>query len=107
VLVQTRIPHHEVLQAALTADPGRLAVSEAGLRVALGLPPERALALIAGEAAGTYVDQLQAAGGLEILGPDDGRWLIRAPDHESLSTALAAVPRPPGRLRVEVDPVRV
>ena len=43
---------------------------------------------------------------LEILGPADGRWLVRAPDHERLCDALALAPRPTGRLRVNVDPSR-
>jgi primosomal protein N' (replication factor Y) (superfamily II helicase) len=37
----------------------------------------------------------------------EGRWLVRAADHRVLCDALAAVPRPPGRLRIEVDPLRV
>jgi primosomal protein N' (replication factor Y) len=105
VLVQTRVPHHEVIMAALTADPGRLATSEAGMRVALGLPPARALALVSGPAAPLYVDGLKAQGA-DVLGPDDGRWLVRADDHPALSEVLASVPRPAGRLRVEVDPLR-
>ena len=36
-----------------------------------------------------------------------GRWLLRAPDHRTLCDALAAAPRPTGRVRVEVDPLRV
>jgi primosomal protein N' (replication factor Y) (superfamily II helicase) len=103
VLVQTRLPHHEVIQAALLADPGRLSASEAGMRAALGLPPERALALISGEAAAQFVRQLR---GVEVNGPDAGRWLVRAAGHEELAAALAATPRPAGRLRVEVDPAR-
>jgi primosomal protein N' (replication factor Y) len=108
VLVQTRLPHHEVIMAALTADPARLATSESAMRTALGLPPARALAIVSGPAAPPYVDGLKGrlAGGLEILGPDDGRWLVRAPDHEALSDLLASVARPPGRLRIEVDPLR-
>jgi primosomal protein N' (replication factor Y) len=98
-----------VIMAALTADAGRLAASEAGLRVALGLPPARALALISGPSASAYVDGLKASAGLgvEILGPDDDRWLVRAADHAILTDLLASVPRPPGRLRIEVDPLRV
>ena len=42
-----------------------------------------------------------------MIGPSDGRWLVRAPDHAALSDALAAVARPPGRLRIAVDPARV
>ncbi len=108
VLVQTRVPHHEVLTAAVGADPARFAVSESGMRIALGLPPARALALVSGPVADTYVDALKAAGAgdVEISGPDKGRWLLRAPDHDTLCDLLASVPRPPGRLRVEVDPLR-
>jgi primosomal protein N' (replication factor Y) len=111
VLVQTRVPHHDVIMAALTADPARLASRELTLRTALGLPPARALALVSGPAAPVYVDGLKAAVGVgvEILGPDGpdaGRWLVRAADHDALSDLLASVPRPPGRLRVEVDPLR-
>jgi primosomal protein N' (replication factor Y) len=64
-----------------------------------------ALAVISGEAASAYVEGL--APDVEVLGPTDGRWLVRAPDHESLADALARATRPPGRLRVEVDPRRV
>jgi primosomal protein N' (replication factor Y) (superfamily II helicase) len=108
VLVQTRVPHHEVLTAAVSADPARLAVSEAGMRIALGLPPERALAVVSGPVASTYIDALKAAGdeSVEISGPDNGRWLLRAGDHDHLCRLLAGVARPPGRLRVEVDPLR-
>jgi primosomal protein N' (replication factor Y) len=45
--------------------------------------------------------------GIELLGPADGRWLVRAPDHRALCDALAGIERPPGRLRVAVDPPRV
>ena len=70
------------------------------------------MAMVSGEAAGAYVDTLRAlsaqgtVSGLEILGPADGRWLVRAPDHERLCDALAMAPRPTGRLRVNVDPSR-
>jgi primosomal protein N' (replication factor Y) len=105
VLVQTRIPDHEVLVAARSADPGRLAVSEAGARQALSLPPTTALAVVSGAGAEQYVASLA---GVEILGPDRDRWLVRAPDHDKLAAALAAATRPPGtRLRVEVDPQRL
>ncbi|HEV7886248.1 MAG TPA: hypothetical protein VGO92_01730, partial [Acidimicrobiales bacterium] len=106
VLVQTRVPQHEVLDAALHADPGRLAAVESERRAALSLPPFAALALLSGESAEPFAAALSAAAGLEVLGPDDGRWLVRAPDHRTLCDALARTPRPPGRLRIEVDPLR-
>jgi primosomal protein N' (replication factor Y) len=109
ILVQTRVPGHEVIDAARHADPSRLAVVEGARRAALRFPPETAVAAISGVAAAAFVAALAARGGddgIEILGPSSGRWLIRASHHAALCGALAATPRPPGRLRVEVDPLR-
>jgi primosomal protein N' (replication factor Y) len=105
VLVQTRLAGHEVLAAATAADPGRLAVSEAGIREDLALPPARAIAVVSGSGADDFVAALT---GVDVSGPDRGRWLVRARDHGALADALAAVARPAGqRLRVEVDPLRL
>ncbi len=111
VMVQTRLPQHEVIVAALTADPGRLAASEAGMRAALALPPDTAVAVVSGAGAGDFAAGLAGlsdGAALEVLGPDRGRWLVKAAHHRALCDALAAVPRPAGlRLRVEVDPLRL
>ncbi len=106
VLVQTRVRGHEVLAAALHADPGRLVDAESKRRGLLRLPPFSALALVSGAGADGYVGRLRQLGvpGLEVRGPDKDAWLVRAPDHRVLCDALAAVPRPRGRLRVQVDP---
>ena len=104
ILVQTRLPGHEVVDAAVHADPSRFALVESARRAALRLPPETALAVVSGAAAPAFVEALGA--GVEVLGPADGKWLLRAPDHRVLADALAAAGRPPGRLRVEVDPRR-
>lgn len=104
VLVQTRIAQHEVLTAALRADPGRLASHEAPLRRLLSLPPATSVALVSGPGAAEYVNGLH---GVEVLGPNHDRWLVKAPDHASLADALAATARPRERLRVEVDPRRL
>jgi hypothetical protein len=45
--------------------------------------------------------------GVTVEGPADGVWRVRAADHATLSDAFAAVPRPAGRLRIEVDPLRL
>ena len=103
VLVQTRLPHHDVLVAAVTADPRRVTDTEVLMRQALRLPPAVPVALISGEAAPAFVADLS---GVEVLGPDHGHWLVKGHDHQVLSAALAAVGRPPGRLRIEVDPLR-
>jgi primosomal protein N' (replication factor Y) len=106
LVLQTRLPHHEVVDAAVHADPSRLSVVEAARRAALGFPPERALALLAGEAAEEYAARLAEVADLEVMGPSSGRWLVRAEGHRVLCDALAATPRPKGRLRVAVDPLR-
>jgi primosomal protein N' (replication factor Y) len=103
IVVQTRLPDHEVLDAAIHADPSRFTVVESARRAALQLPPETAMAVVSGEAAPAFIEALT---GVEIMGPSAGRWLLRAPDHATLADALAATPRPSGRLRVEVDPRR-
>jgi primosomal protein N' (replication factor Y) len=107
LLLQTRLPGHEVVDAAVHADPSRLAVVESARRAALGFPPERAVAVVSGEAAASFVAGLEGAPGIEVLGPSAGRWMVRAPHDHVLADALAAAPRPRGRLRVSVDPVRM
>ena len=106
MLIQTRVPGHEVILAALHADPSRLAVVEAARRAALRFPPETAVAAVSGQAAAAFVANLPAGAGIEVLGPANERWLLRAPDHRTLCETLAATPRPAGRLRIEVDPLR-
>jgi primosomal protein N' (replication factor Y) len=119
VLVQTRAPGNPVIEAALLADPGRLATSEEPVRKALRLPPFAALAVLSGpgarELAGALekldVAELQSHSDVlsepvELSELADDRWVVRAPDHASLADALAAVGRPSERVRIEVDPVR-
>ena len=104
VLVQTRVPGHEVLAAAVHADPGLLAVPEREVRKALDLPPFGALAELRGPGAPVFAEGLRAIEGLRASATAPDRWLVRAPDPRAMADALAAVPRPPERLRVEVDP---
>jgi primosomal protein N' (replication factor Y) len=102
VLVQTRLPDHPVLAAAVAGDPGR--VDERPLREELDLPPFAALAVVSGDAAAPYCAALGRMAGVMTADLGDGRWLVRAPDHRTLCDALATTPRPAGRLRVTVDP---
>ncbi len=110
VVVQTRLADHEVLRAAVQADPALLAASDRSVRAQLGLPPFGALAVVSGEGAEAFA---RAVAGHAVPGPPTGvdatalatgEWLLRAPDATVLADAMAAVPRPPGRLRVAVDP---
>ncbi len=108
VVVQTRQPRHPALVSAVSADPGVLAGAEAEVRRALGLPPFSALAVVSGPSGEAYGHALRRAAPdtVAVSGSVDGKWSVRAPDHATLCDLLASVPRPPGRLRVEVDPVR-
>lgn len=106
LVLQTRLPHHEVVTAALHADPGRVAAADRRRRQALGDPPFSATATVSGAAAAAFVDAFDPPPGTDVLGPRDGAWLLRAPDHRALCDALAATPRPAGRLRIAVDPLR-
>ncbi|HLM95358.1 MAG TPA: hypothetical protein VK283_03535 [Acidimicrobiales bacterium] len=108
VVVQTRQPRHPAILAAVAADPGILAVEESTVRQALALPPFSALAVVSGSEAGAYGAALRGAAprGVDVSGPVDGSWSVRARDHDTLCDLLSSVARPSGRLRVEVDPVR-
>ncbi|MGH9078807.1 MAG: hypothetical protein ACRDYE_01790, partial [Acidimicrobiales bacterium] len=78
VLVQTRVPGHEVLRAAERADPDLLATPERALRQSLELPPFGALAALRGPGAAGLAGVLALRPELAVspLGPD--RWLVRA-----------------------------
>jgi primosomal protein N' (replication factor Y) len=104
VLVQTRLPDHEVLRAAVEGDPGVLAAHELDLRRELSLPPVGALGLVSGSGAERFAVALGEVPGVDVADLGDGRWMVRAGATAVLCDALAAVPRPSGRLRVEVDP---
>jgi primosomal protein N' (replication factor Y) len=115
ILVQTRLPRHEVIEAAVRADPGLLAEAERPRRELLGLPPYAALARLTGDppALAAASAALRATGAGRAVGVSGGAGdavLVRAPDADTLAAALAgalAAGRPAGRLRAEVDPLRV
>jgi primosomal protein N' (replication factor Y) len=104
ILVQTRQPEHAALSAAVHADPSRLSDGERDLRAGLDLPPFAALATVGGPAAEELITGLRNVDGLSVSFLDDTKWLVKAPDHRTLCDGLASVPRPAGRVRVEVDP---
>lgn len=107
VLVVTHQPAHPVIRAAAGADPDLLTQVDRARRRLLNLPPFVAMAQISGPASAEFVARLGQPPGLEIRGPRDGSWLVKAADHAQLSDALGAVARPKGRLRIAVDPLRV
>jgi primosomal protein N' (replication factor Y) len=103
--VQTRQPDHDVIDAATHGDPERFHRAERERRQMMLWPPYSAIARVSGKLAETYVSGLTE---VEVLGPVDDVYLVRAPDHAVLCDALARAPRPGGAgLRVEVDPHRI
>jgi primosomal protein N' (replication factor Y) len=107
LMVQTFLPHHDVIQAALLADPARLLDPELARRRLLGLPPDSALAQVSGDGSEEIVGRLRGVAGISV-GGGDGDYLVRASDWEQLGTALGGVERPRGsRARIVVDPPRV
>ena len=106
LVVQTRIPDHEVLRAAVHADPALVSGPERLIRQTLGLPPFGALATIRGPGGPLFAEGLASVADLSVTADGD-RWLVRGPDHVTLCDGLASPARPAERLRVEVDPVDV
>jgi len=107
VVVQTRRPDHEVVLAALHADPAIVSRAELPRRRLLGFPPAASIALVGGTAAPGYIERLGEPADVDVLGPEDGQWLLRSRHRGRLQDALAATDRPPGRLRLQVDPARL
>jgi primosomal protein N' (replication factor Y) len=111
MLLQTRVPEHEVVRAAVAGRPEIVTEGEIARRRVLGYPPFGALAELGGDDAALRV----AAGELQSLavrayGPSDGRVLVHAGDWDALADALHRVlpaARAGGRVRVAVDPPRV
>jgi primosomal protein N' (replication factor Y) len=106
ILVQTFVPHHPVVQAALLADPGRLVERAREQRRMLRLPPFGAYAEISGPGSDEFVAGIRPDGDVVIVG-SSGEYVARADDWMTLGQALGTGVRPPGsRLRIAVDPAR-
>ena len=117
ILVQTRVPDHEVLAAAAGADPVLVTTAERSRRVALGFPPFGGLAELSGaaDAVDTACEILRAAPDATVSGPvattASARALVQASSATVLADVLATTDlssaRARGRVRLEVDPLRV
>lgn len=106
ILLQTFLPHHDVVQAALLADPGRIVERERQQRRLLGLPPFGALAEISGAGSDEFVASIPHVDGVMIAGAA-GEYVARADDWILLGETINRGARPHGaRLRIAVDPPR-
>ena len=105
VLVQTFVPRHEAVQAALHADPARAAEAERARRELLPLPPGD------GDGRGVRASRLPPSS-TGWGRPSASRCWARPtaagccgpPTTGRLCDALAVAERPAGRLRIAVDP---
>lgn len=104
VLVQTRVPDHEVLLAALRGDPEVLIEAEGRRRRPLGLPPYGALALLSGEGAAVLGAALRNEEHLAVA-PLEGGQLVRAGDFAALADALSRQDALGHDVRIAVDPL--
>jgi primosomal protein N' (replication factor Y) len=117
LLLQTRLPDHEVVQAVVRGEPMLVADADRARRAALGFPPFGGLAEVSGAAeAVARACAAVAERGVTVLGPvatsgGASRALLRSTSVEGLCDGLAApgvdLARTRGRLRVDVDPRRV
>jgi primosomal protein N' (replication factor Y) (superfamily II helicase) len=106
VFVQTRLPSHEVIVAAVNGDPAALAADEMTRRLELGLPPARAVATVEGDYDGAVRASL-VRHGVEVGELPDGRLLVRAGGAADLAEALSKAGLPKEGMRVAVDPLRL
>jgi primosomal protein N' (replication factor Y) len=111
LLLQTAVPGHEVVRAALFADPDRLTRHDLGIRRTLGFPPFGALAVVDGAGAAALSADLRTAG-LAVAPQPDASLLVRGADPDVLASALRQVvgagTRTAGqRVRIRIDPPRV
>ena len=106
LVVQTRLPDHEVLRAVSLANPDIVTAAESARRIDLQLPPYGALAVVSGVGSHDVIGQLRGDERVRVGGPPGGPYQVRASTSEALSDALAAIVRPTRRVRVEVDPLR-
>lgn len=102
VLVQTRLPEHRVLDAARRANPGPFTRELAVQAQLMHWPPAVAQAEISGPGAAAFIERLGRPVGIDVLGPSDGRWLLRSESVETLVEELAQVDRGDERLRIAV-----
>lgn len=110
VVIQTALGEHPVFRALQTVDLERLVPDELARRASLGWPPVGAVATVEGGGADVWMAAVRdrMGGSVRVMGPADGRFLVRADSAELLGEALAAVERPArSRCRVVVDPPRL
>lgn len=107
ILLQTSMPDHEVVRAAVAGDPSIVSVAEMARRQMLGLPPASAIAIIEGVGAAEYIGEIAKVSGISTSAHRD-KWMVRSANHEILTQACANTARlTTSKIRIEVDPPRI
>jgi primosomal protein N' len=101
VVLQTRRGDDQVIAALREADFDAIVEEDSATAQLLALAPYGAMAEVTGDAAGAFVAQLPG-GELTTYETPDG-YVVRAKDVDTLTSALRAAPRPPGKLRIAVE----
>ena len=101
VVLQTRLPDHPVVVAAVAGDPGSVVLADVELRSMLGLPPFREVALVKGPGAADLADAASELG-IEIRPLDDNVLALIAATPDALCDALISAGRPKDRVTVAV-----
>ena len=107
VIVQSRVPNHDLFEMIAAGDIEAWCEKESGRRAIIKYPPFGHIATISGPGSDEFVEGLKLQKNVEVLGPNKGVWLVKAEEVEELTASLSRVPRPKERLRIAIDPVRL
>jgi len=111
LLLQTRSATHEVVKALLHADPWLAARAEISWLDEIGMPLSSPMAKITGMAAREFIESINEFRGkdgfpsVQTFPLGEEAFGVSAATIEEVCDALALVPRPSGRLRIDVEPV--
>ena len=106
VILQTRKPSHTFFDVLSDGGIDVWSDKESQRREITKYPPFGHIAVVSGPGSDEFIEQLEVQSSLEVLGPNDGAWLVKSSSVESLSKNISEIPRPKKRLRVAIDPVR-
>ncbi len=90
LLIQTRQPENDFLRWVISEDPTEMLEKERAAREVFGLPPFGQTAQIGGASVEAAAELLRGCG-LEVLGPKDGKYLVKSPTAPALIEELSKI----------------
>ena len=103
VILQTRSQKNKLIELIREGNFSKWSELNADRRKLLLLPPYGSYAEVSGSGANKYAEGLKFCDGIEVLGPSNGSWLVKAKSHSQLLQSLSSVPRPKEQLRIAVN----